>query len=342
MIVETISKLVRRLDLEENEISQIFEKMMNGELTNSQIATIIVALRIKGETIEEITGVSKTMSDKAVRINHSYDNVVDLCGTGGDNHGTFNISTAASFVVAGAGVPVAKHGNRSVSSLVGSADVLGELGININLDTVGAEKCLEEVGITFLFAPNYHPAMKNVAAVRKEIGIRTIFNLIGPMLNPAKVKRQVVGVYSEFLLEPVAKVLRSLGSEHVLVVHGSDSMDEITVTGTTLFAELKDGIVKKRLFDPTKMGFKKRKLNELIGGRNKRENADIILSILKGEGSEARRDITLLNAAAGILVSGKVAKFSEATEIAKDSLDSCNAMKKLEKLVEFTSSWKKP
>ena len=197
MINDAISKLVERVDLEENEVSLIIEKMMNGELTDSQIAAFLVALRIKGETIQEITGASRVMVDKAVRVNHSYDNVVDLCGTGGDNHGTFNISTAASFVVAGAGVPVAKHGNRSVSSPVGSADVLEELGVNINLDSSAAEKCLEKVGITFLFAPAYHPAMKNVAVPRKEIGIRTIFNLLGPILNPALVKHQVMGVYAE-------------------------------------------------------------------------------------------------------------------------------------------------
>ena len=341
MINNAISKLVERVDLEEDEVSLIVEQMMNGELTNSQIAAFLVALRIKGETIQEITSVSKVMMDRAARINHSYDNVVDLCGTGGDNHGTFNISTAASFVVAGAGVPVAKHGNRSVSSPVGSADVLEELGININLDSAGAEKCLEKVGITFLFAPVYHPAMKNVAVPRREIGVRTIFNLIGPILNPAKVKHQVMGVYAEFLLEPVAKVLRNMGSEHVLVVHGSDSMDEITVTGTTSVAELKDGIVKTYPLDPTKLGFKRRKLNEILGGKTSRENADILLSILKGGGKGARRDITVLNAAAAIFVSDKVSEFSEAVDLAQESIDSGKAMKKLEYLVEFTNSWKK-
>jgi len=341
MINDAISKLVERVDLEENEVSLIIEQMMNGELTDSQIAAFLVALRIKGETIQEITGASKVMVDKAVRINHSYDNVVDLCGTGGDNHGTFNISTAASFVVAGAGIPVAKHGNRSVSSPVGSADVLEELGVNINLDSSQAEKCLEKVGITFLFAPVYHPAMKNVAVPRKEIGIRTIFNLLGPILNPALVKHQVMGVYAEFLLEPIAKVLRNLGSEHALVVHGSDSMDEITVTGTTSVAELKDGIVKTYQLDPTKLGFKKRKLEEILGGKNSRENADLILSVLKGDDQDARRDITLINAAAGIFVSNKVSEFSDAVKLAVESIDSGKAMKKLEELVEFTNSKKK-
>lgn len=341
MITDAISKLVERVDLEENEISLIIEQMMNGELTDSQIAAFLVALRIKGETIQEITGAARVMVNKAVRVNHSYDNVVDLCGTGGDKHGTFNISTAASFVVAGAGVPVAKHGNRSVSSPVGSADVLEELGVNINLDPSGAEKCLDKVGITFLFAPIYNPAMKNVAVPRKEIGIRTIFNLLGPILNPAKVKHQVMGVYAEFLLEPIAKVLRNLGSEHALVVHGSDSMDELTVTGNTSIAELKDGIVKTYQLKPTKLGFKKRKVDEILGSKNSRENADILLSVLKGDDQDARRDITVLNAAAAIFVSDKVSEFSEAVDLAKQSIDNGKAIKKLEDLAEFTNSWKK-
>jgi len=280
------------------------------------------------------------MIDKSVKINHSYDNVVDLCGTGGDTHGTFNISTAASFVVAGAGVPVAKHGNRSVSSYVGSADVLEELGVKIDIKPAGAEKCLQETGITFLFAPIYHPAMKNVATVRKEIGIRTIFNLIGPIINPANVKHQIIGVYNEFLIEPVAKVLRNLGTKHVLVVHGSDSMDEITVTSPTSIAELKDGIVKTKLLDPRDFKFKNHKLSEILGGKTSRENADILLDILNGKDKGAKRDATLLNAAAAILVSDKVSEFSEAIDLAKESIDNGSAMKKLENLVKFTNDWK--
>lgn len=340
MISNTISSLVDGLDIEEAEISPIIEQMMDGKLTDSQIAAFLVALRVKGETIQEITGVAKVMADKAIKINHSYDNVVDLCGTGGDNHGTFNISTAASFVAAGAGVPVAKHGNRSVSSHVGSADVLEELGVKIDIDPAGAEKCLQETGLTFLFAPIYHPAMKNVAAVRKEIGIRTTFNLIGPIINPAGVKHQIVGVYSEFLMEPVAKVLRNLGSKHVLVVHGSDSMDEITVTGPTSIAELKDGMVKTKTFDPTKFQFKNHKLSEILGGTTSKENADILLSILNGKDKGAKRDVTLLNAAAAIFVSDKVSEFSEALDIAKETIDNGSAKKQLESLVKFTNDWK--
>ena len=338
MINDAIKKLVERVDLEENEVSLIFEQMMNGEITDSQIAAFLVALRIKGETIPEITGASRIMLDKATKINHSFENAVDLCGTGGDNHGTFNVSTTASFVVAGAGVPVAKHGNRSVSSPVGSADVLEALGININLDIKDSEKCFNEVGMAFLFAPLYHPAMKNVAVPRKEIGIRTIFNLLGPILNPAMVKRQVMGVYAEALLEPIAKVLRNLGSEHAMVVHGSDSMDEITVTGTTSIAELKDGIVKTYQFDPSQIGIQKYKLEELKGGKDSAENAGLVLSILKGDEEGAKRDITVLNAAAAISVSGTAADFNEALEIANESIDSGKALNKLEELKNFTNS----
>ncbi len=338
MINDAIKKLVERVDLEENEISLLFEQMMNGKITDSQIAAFLVALRIKGETIQEITGASRIMLDKATKINHNFENAVDLCGTGGDNHGTFNVSTTASFVVAGAGIPVAKHGNRSVSSPVGSADVLEALGININLDVKQSEQCFNEVGLAFLFAPIYHPAMKNVAVPRKEIGIRTIFNLLGPILNPALVKRQVMGVYAEALIEPVAKVLRNLGSEHAMVVHGSDSMDEITVTGTTSVAELRDGIVKTYQFDPSQIGIPKYKLEELKGGKNSTENAELVLSVLKGEKEGAMQDITLLNAAAAIFISGRSEDFKEAFDIANESISSGNALKKLEVLKEFTQS----
>lgn len=339
MISEVIEKLVERVDLEENEIALVFDMMMEGKTTPSQVAALLVALRIKGESISEITGAAKAMIDKSIKIKHKFDNAVDLCGTGGDGQGTFNISTAASFVVAGSGVPVAKHGNRSVSSPVGSADVFEELGVKINLPPEGAEKCLNETGMVFLFAPIYHPAMKNVAQPRKEIGIRTIFNILGPILNPASVKNQIIGVYGEFLLEPIAKVLRNIGSNHAIVIHGADSMDEITITGKTSVAELKDGIVRKYQIDPSEFGFKKRELEEILGGSTKKENAEIVLSVLKGEEKEAKRDVTVLNAAAAIFVSGVVSDFEEAIEVANESIDNGNAMAKLVELTKFTTSW---
>lgn len=336
MIQEAIAKLVERVDLDEDEIVSVFDKVMDGVATPSQIAALLVSLRMKGETISEITGAARVMLEKAVKINPEAPNVVDLCGTGGDGLGTFNISTVSSFIVAGAGVPVAKHGNRSVSSPVGSADVLEQLGVNINLPHQAAEKCLNELGIVFLFAPNFHPAMKNVAVPRKEIGIRTIFNILGPMVNPACIKHQIMGVYSDVLIEPIAKTLRNLGSNHAIVVNGSDTLDEITVTGKTSVAELKDGVVKSYKMDPFELGFKKRKIEELIGGKTNKENADILISILKGEEKEAKRDICVLNAAAGIIVSDVARDMEDAVEMARESLDSGKAFKKLNELIKFS------
>ncbi|OGE20959.1 MAG: anthranilate phosphoribosyltransferase [Candidatus Dadabacteria bacterium RIFCSPHIGHO2_12_FULL_53_21] len=336
MIKEAIAKVVERIDLEEHEMSDVVEMMMEGEATPGQISAFLVALRMKGESVSEITGAAKVMLDKAIRIHSRHEVIVDLCGTGGDRQGTFNVSTAAAFVVAGAGVPVAKHGNRSVSSYVGSADVLEALGIDITHSAEVAEKCLDEAGIVFLFAPNYHPAMKNVAGPRKEIGVRTIFNILGPIVNPAGVKHQVVGVYSEVLLDPVVKVLRNLGHKSAMVVHGADSMDEITVTGKTVVAELKDGMVKKYQFDPLDLGIKRRNISELKGGRTAKENARIFRSILRGEEKEAKRDIVLINAAAAIYVSETSPDLREALERAVESLDSGKALSKLEELAKIT------
>jgi anthranilate phosphoribosyltransferase len=336
MIKEAIAKVVEKIDLEEHEMSDVVEMMMEGEAAPGQISSFLVALRMKGESVSEITGAAKAMLDKASRIQSRHEVVVDLCGTGGDRQGTFNVSTVAAFVVAGAGVPVAKHGNRSVSSYVGSADVLEALGVDITHSAEVARKCLDEAGIVFLFAPLYHPAMKNVAGPRKEIGVRTIFNILGPIVNPAGVKHQVVGVHSEVLLDPVVKVLRNLGHKSAMVVHGTDSMDEITVTGKTVVAELKDGMVKKYQFDPLDLGIKRRNVSELKGGRTAKENARIFRSILKGEEKEAKRDIVLINAAAAIYVSETSPDLREALERAVESLDSGKALSKLEELAKLT------
>jgi anthranilate phosphoribosyltransferase len=338
MIKEAIAKVVERIDLEEHEMSEVVEEMMEGEATPGQIAAFLVALRMKGESVAEITGAAKVMLDKATRINSRHEVIVDLCGTGGDRQGTFNVSTAAAFVVSGAGVPVAKHGNRSVSSYVGSADVLEALGVDINNSPETARKCLDETGIVFLFAPLYHPAMKNVAGPRKEIGVRTIFNILGPIANPAGVRHQVVGVYSEMLLDPIVKVLRNIGHKSAMVVHGSDSMDEITVTGKSVIAELRDGMVKKYQFDPSDIGIKRWSAGDLKGGRTAKENARILKTILKGEEREAKRDIVLINAAAAIYVSETSPDIREALERAVDSIDSGKALSKLEGLVKFTKN----
>jgi anthranilate phosphoribosyltransferase len=339
MLKEAIYKVVERIDLEEDEMSEVVEKMMEGMATPSQISALLVGLRMKGESIPEITGAAKVMVNKSKRIIPGHKPVVDLCGTGGDQQMTFNVSTVASLITAGAGVPVAKHGNRSVSSQSGSADVLEELGVNINISPAGAENCLNEVGMVFLFAPIYHPAMRFVSEPRKEIGIRTIFNLLGPITNPAGVKHQVMGVYSGVLLKPMAKVLRNLGCVRSMVVHGSDSLDEITVTGKTEIAELKDGMVKSYQFDPADLGFKRRKLEELRGG-NTVENAKILLSVLKGDEREAKRDISVLNAAAALVVSGKASDLKEGVALAEESIDTGSALNKLNSLTKFTVSWK--
>jgi anthranilate phosphoribosyltransferase len=339
MIKKAISKVVERIDLEEEEMAQVMEKMMGGVATQSQMAAILVALRMKGESVSEITGAAKVMREKSVKIKPNRSVVVDLCGTGGDQQGTFNVSTVASLIVAGAEIAVAKHGNRSVSSQVGSADVLEELGANINLSPQGSERCLNEIGIAFLFAPLYHPAMRNVSQLRKEIGTRTIFNVLGPITNPAGIRHQVMGMYSEALLEPMAKVLRNLGYIRAMVVHGADRLDEITVTGKTQIAELKDGMVKTYQFDPADyLGFKRRKLEEIKGG-NVRENAQILLSILRGEEREAKREIAVLNAAAGILVSGGADDMKEAIARAEESIETRKALFKLNELIKFTRSW---
>jgi len=338
MIKEAIAKVVERIDLQEEEMAQVVQEMMEGVATPSQIAAFLAGLRMKGETISEITGAAKVMISKATKIKPNELVVVDLCGTGGDQQGTFNVSTVASFIAAGAGVSVAKHGNRSVSSQVGSADVLEELGVNISLSPRGAERCLNEVGIAFLYAPVFHPAMKNVAQLRRDIAIRTIFNVLGPLTNPAGVRHQVLGIYSEVLLNPIAKVLRNLGYIRAMVVHGSDSLDEITVTGKTQVAELKDGMVKTHQLEPLDLGFKRRKLDELRGG-NAKDNGEVLLSILKGDEREAKREIAVLNAAAAILVAGAASDMKEAITKAEESIDTKKALSKLNGLIKFTRSW---
>ncbi len=337
MITDVISKLVEGGDLSEREVTAVFDLMMEGELPESQMAAFLTALRMKGETVSEITGVAKALLGKAEKIDCERETAVDLCGTGGDGSGTFNISTTAAFIVSGAGVTVAKHGNRSVSSPVGSADVLEALGVKIGIPSSLAQKCLSEAGIAFLFAPVYHPAMRNVAKCRKELGIRTVFNLIGPVVNPAGVRNQVMGVYSPQLLVPVAEVLKNLGSQKVMVVHGEGCVDEITVTGSTKVAELRDGEISEYDLRPEAFAVKPSSHEELRGGVSAAENAEVTLSVLRGGENGAKTDASLLNAMAAIYVSGKAASLAEALVLAKDSLLSGAALGKLEMLVEITN-----
>ncbi len=335
MIREAITKLVDGANLTETESEAVMEEIMTGQATPAQIASYLTALRMKGETVEEITGAAIVMRNKAARIRVNDPDAVDTCGTGGDRLHTFNISTTAAFVVAGSGVTVAKHGNRSVSSMCGSADVLRALGVNIDIPPERVEKCINEIGIGFLFAPLYHPAMKHAAAPRQEIGIRTMFNILGPLTNPAGAARQLIGVYSAHLTDILAQVLLNLGARHCFVVHGSDGLDEITTTGETIVSEGKAGEVKTYSIRPSDFGMSTSTVEDLRGG-SAEENARIVVQILEGE-KGPKREVVLLNAAAGILVSGKVADFSHAIIEAEKSIVAGAALAKLESLKRMTN-----
>ena len=330
----TLQKLINRQNLSEAEAGEAFDLIMNGEATPAQLGAFLAALRIKGETIEELTGASRSMRRHAVFVDPRGKPVVDTCGTGGDSLGTFNISTTAAFVVAGAGVPVAKHGNRSITSKCGSADVLAELGVNLEVPPDVMEDCIHEVGIGFLFAPKLHPAMKHAMGPRKELGFRTIFNLLGPLANPAGAKCQVLGVFAPELTEMFAEVLKRLGSRRVFVVHGQDGMDEITITGTTRISELRDGSIRTYNFDPLSVIEDYSGLAALAGG-DPAANAKITRAILEGEAGP-RRDIVCLNAAAGLIAGGKAVDFEEGFKLAGQALDNGNALKALEGLVTAT------
>lgn len=335
MIKEAINIIVQNIGLSESEMAEVMTEIMEGKATDAQIGAFLTALRIKGETVAEISGAARVMREKAFKIN-APENVVDTCGTGGDMSGTFNISTTTSIVAAACGIPVAKHGNRSVSSRSGSADVLEELGVNIELSPEKVEKCLAETNFGFLFAPLFHPAMKFAIGPRREIGLRTIFNILGPLTNPANAKRQILGVFSSKLTALLAEVLGNLGAVDAMVVHGEDGLDEITVCDGTRVSRFKDGKVESFFIAPEDFGFKRAKIMDLIGG-GKKENADITLSILNGE-IGPRRDIVLMNAAAAIVVSGLTNDFITAKEFAADAIDSKKALKKLEQIKRVTAS----
>ncbi len=333
-----LQKLIAGQNLSTPEAVAAFDRIMDGEATPAQLGAFLTALRIKGETVEELTGACSSMRRHAVFIDPRGKQVVDTCGTGGDALGTFNISTTAAFVVAGAGVPVAKHGNRSITSKCGSADVLGELGVNLEVSPDVMEECIHEVGIGFLFAPKLHPAMKHAMGPRRELGFRTIFNLLGPLANPAGARSQVVGVFAPGLTEMFAEVLKHLGSQRVLVVHGHDGMDEITVTGTTRISELRDGTIRTYNFDPIALIDNYADISSLAGG-DSQQNALITKAILNGEKGPGR-DIVCLNAAAGLIVGGKAMDFPEGFRLAQQTIDSGAALKALEGLIRKTQSAK--
>ncbi len=334
MIQEAIQKLIEKKDLVIDEAEAVMNEIMTGKATDSRIAGFLVALRMKGETIDEITALAKVMGEKANTINPKVTPLVDTCGTGGDRSDTFNISTASAFVVAGAGIAVAKHGNKSVSSKCGSADVLKELGVNIDLTPKQVEKCIEEVGIGFMFAPKFHEAMRFAINVRKELGVRTVFNILGPLTNPANATAQLVGVFDEKLTKPLAEVLGKLGCKHAFVVHGN-GLDEITIEAETTISEFNKGHVVTYQIKPTDFGMKLAKLSEIKGGSPK-ENAEILLNILKGKEKGAKRNIVLLNSAAAIVAADKAGSIKEGIKIAQKAIDSGKALEKLEMLKKFS------
>ena len=330
-----IAKAATGATLSREEAARGFDTMMSGEATPSQMGALLMALRVRGETVDEITGAVTAMRDKMLRVAAPPD-AIDVVGTGGDASGSFNISTCAAFIVAGAGVPVAKHGNRALSSRSGAADVLGALGVNIELEPEAVSCCIGEAGIGFMFAPAHHPAMKNVGPTRVELGTRTIFNLLGPLSNPAGVKRQMVGVFSRQWIEPLALVLKNLGSESVWVVHGSDGLDEITTAGPTYVAALETGSVRTFEITPEELGLERVKPEALRGGSAK-ENAQALVDVLKGKAG-ALRDVAILNAAAALMVAGRAKDLKQGLALAQTSIDSGEAAGRLQRLVAISNA----
>ena len=347
MILDALHRLaVHRRSLSRQEAHAVMTEVLTGKCTDAQIAALLVALHMKGETVEEIVGFAEAIREAAAPLNlhgnsildasgTGRDALVDTCGTGGDTSGTFNISTATAFVVAGAGVRVAKHGNRSVTSKCGSADVMEALGVKIDLPPSRVAACLEEVGIAFLFAPTMHSAMKYVQPARRELRLRTVFNLLGPLTNPAHATCQVVGVYSADLVEKLAEALGMLGLRRALVVHGNDGLDEITITGPTRIGEVRDGQVRSYEITPEECGLERATLADISGGDAAR-NASLIREVLSGKKS-ARRDVVLLNAAAALVAAGRADHLKEAAPQASAAIDTGAALKKLDALVRFTS-----
>ncbi len=335
MIKEAIAKVIARTNLTEAEAEAVMREIMQGEATDAQISSYITALRMKGETVEEITGSARVMREKAVQIKIDARYQVDTCGTGGDMAHTFNISTTCAFVVAAAGVTVAKHGNRSVSSRSGSADVLQALGVNIEIPSHRTEECIKEVGIGFLFAPMMHLAMKYAIGPRREIGVRTIFNVLGPLTNPAKVTSQIMGVYSPDLTTLLAQALGNLGARHAFVVHGMDGLDEITITDKTKVSEYEGGRVKDYYVHPSDVGLPAGKAKDLKGGDAK-DNAAITIDVLKGKKGPCR-NIVLMNASAALVAAGRSSDLKHGVALAAESIDSGAAFNKLEQLKAFTN-----
>ncbi len=339
-IREAIKKITEREDLSESEMRSVFGQIMEGVATGAQIGAFLAALRMKGETVDEITGAARVMREKAVKIDPGKvvsggEALLDTCGTGGTHKGTFNISTAAAFVIAGCGVKVAKHGNRAASGSSGSADVLEALGVKIDAPLEVTERCIREIGIGFLFAPLFHSAMKHAAAPRKEIGVCTIFNILGPLSNPASAAYQVIGVYNEELVPKIAGVLAKLGLKRAYVVHGLDKFDEVSISAKTKVGELKNGKVSCYYVAPGDFGIKKADVS-LIKGGTAADNAAVVRSVLSGK-EGAPLDIVLMNAALGLMAAEKAGSFKEGVKLARESVASGKALEKLEELVRITN-----
>jgi anthranilate phosphoribosyltransferase len=334
MIADAIRRIVAGKDLERQEMFDVFGEMMDGRISDIQKSAFLVALRMKGETAEEITGAAMAMRQRVTPLAVSNVDLVDTCGTGGDGRGTFNISTVAALVAAGAGAMVAKHGNRAVSSSCGSADVLVELGVAVDLDAPRMAQVLERTGISFLFAPKLHPAMGAVAGVRRELGVRTVFNVLGPLTNPAFARRQVIGVYADHLVDVLARVLLALGATHALVVHSRDGLDEISVSAPTRVAELREGSIRTYELAPEDIGVGRHPIESVSGGDAK-ENARIAREILGGEES-ARTEIVAANAGAALYVAGAAGSIRDGAALARESIASGRAKEKLEQLIAVT------
>lgn len=330
-----IETVISGKDLTEEEAKRVMDIMLSGEATQAQIGSLLTALRMKGETIDELTGFASVLKEKADTISPKSENYVDFVGTGGDRTFTFNISTTGAFVAAGAGVHVAKHGNRSISSKSGAGDVLEALGVNITAEPAVVEKCVDEAGIGFMFAQSFNKSMRFVGQARKEMGIRTVFNILGPLANPSRAKGMVVGVYDPDITEKVAVVLSRLGVERAFVISGKDNMDEFTTTDATVVSEIKDGKVTTYEVTPEEFGIQRVTLEDLQGGDGT-ENAKITKRILDGE-KGAKRDIVVLNAGAAIYIAGKADSIKEGIRLAEESIDSGKAKEVLQKLVEMSN-----
>ena len=336
MFKKYLDKVVAGKHLSVEEMEQAMSAIMEGKVSDTQLAGFLVGLRMKNEAIEEITGAAKVMRDKALTVDVDKENLIDTCGTGGDGSNSFNISTTVAFVLAGAGLLVAKHGNRSVSSKSGSADVLESLGVDLNLKPFQVENCIKEVGIGFLFAPVFHKAMKYAIPARKELEVRTIFNILGPLTNPAAADYQILGVYDPDLIEPMAEVLRNLGVKRAMVVHGAGGLDEFSLMGENKVAYLNQGKIDYLFISPEEFGLNKADVDAIKGG-NSEENSQIMLSIFKGD-KGPKRDIVLFNAAAALKVAGQVNSFKEGIEKAGHIIDSGAALDKLQALIDYTNS----